>query len=200
MNDGIYMERHSMVQIPKNVMPDIPRPPMPANDNECPGKTRGALIMIRHSYVVTIGIWGGSDIKLEAICYVSQTTKSESLTILNTDPDILPRIDYERNIGLDSWVPEYSTDYLSSEYALSTKNTEKPSKTIKKTTSSDYSIGQTIELPSYEKALIDRSTSESHIVYPSLDTLDLYDSNIPLRLVSSEQVSKLLLEAMNDHI
>ena len=194
-NDGIYIEREVNIQIPLDVKPDFPRPPLSLTDDVCPGLTRGAFIMIRHSYILTIGIWGGNDLKLEAICYISPTTKKECIELLEQQPDIMPNLDYDRNIGLENWVPDYLMDY-SKQLLPDFVNNPRYRTPMKPM---NIEIDE-IKPPLYEQALVGRSTDAYHLVFPTIDTLDLTGKRDPVLLRDSKLVEYLMNEAMSDNI
>ena len=204
MNDGIFIERSIKLRLPDTVNFDVPRPLPPKNDNICRGTTRGAFVMIRHTFVVTIGVWGGSDIKLEAICYVSQTNKKECLCILQDEPEILPNLDYERNIGLEDWVPAYSNVYNTEDCAHESALKSHLMKVEEAKLSVPanpklYNLNQSVP-PAYEESLIDRSTHETYVVTAEQDSISLTNPRFATKLVNAKSVEQQLHDAIEDSI
>jgi hypothetical protein len=63
---------------------------------------------IRHVYKVTIHLLNYESTTVEAGCYVSAVNKKSCERLFLTDPEILPSLDYDKLIGIENWVPEYS--------------------------------------------------------------------------------------------
>jgi hypothetical protein len=66
------------------------------------------LLEIRHSVRITIQLYCADTITLESPVIVSCIGKKECEDILEKFPEIVPALDYERAMGTDIWVPEYS--------------------------------------------------------------------------------------------
>ncbi|KAJ3307434.1 hypothetical protein HDV03_000082 [Kappamyces sp. JEL0829] len=110
-SDGIYVERSAKITIPGtgDFNPTTARPVIPADDHICKfTRPRDGFIQIRHSIVVTIELKASDTISIEAGCYLSGLGKADIQKMLDEDPEVMPTLDYNKVVGIECWVPEYT--------------------------------------------------------------------------------------------
>jgi hypothetical protein len=81
------------------------------------------LIEVRHSIQVKIDFFGHDRILMESGVILSSVSRTECEAILDLYPEIVPALDYEKVVGTEVWVPEYTEKDAISE-ALRTLSTE----------------------------------------------------------------------------
>lgn len=66
------------------------------------------LLEIRHSIQVKIEFFGHDRILMESGVILSSVSRTECEAILDLYPEIVPALDYEKVVGTEIWVPEYT--------------------------------------------------------------------------------------------
>ncbi|KAI8924821.1 hypothetical protein BC831DRAFT_463728 [Entophlyctis helioformis] len=110
--DGIHIETETVLHVPPlgSFAPTSPKPVLPDTDAICQRfRQRPAFQQVRHSIQVSIDFWGGADrISIESGVYLSSVGRADVENVLDSDPEILPTLDYDKMVGIEVWVPEYS--------------------------------------------------------------------------------------------
>lgn len=108
-NNGIFCKGSALLHTPaeRDFVPTTPKMYIPPDDHICKGNVRPLLIQIRHSIRITIRLIGGENLLLETGCYMLPFTLKKCHNLIEQEPLIMPTIDYEKEIGLEVWVPAY---------------------------------------------------------------------------------------------
>jgi hypothetical protein len=106
--DGIFCHGVTELRIPERggFVPTSPRLVIPANDHICKRK-RPAFAKISHSFKFTISMMGHEEVVIERGCYLLSVGLKDCDKLLISDAEIVPSFDYEKEIGIEDWVPEY---------------------------------------------------------------------------------------------
>jgi hypothetical protein len=113
--DGIYCQAETELKIPAtgSFCPTSPKFAYPPDDHICKHNKRPPLARIFHSVKLQIDLINAEPITIDSGCYLLSVGRKEILKVLDTDPEIMPPLDYERVVGLEVWVPTYNeTDPL----------------------------------------------------------------------------------------
>ncbi|KAI9017842.1 hypothetical protein BC832DRAFT_537064 [Gaertneriomyces semiglobifer] len=107
--DGLYAESEITLRIPElgsfsptTAKPPLP-PPVPENSAPLP-----AHIEVRHTLQVAIEFIGADKLVMESVCVLSSVSQTDIAALLDTDAEVVPGLDYEKVVGKEVWVPEYS--------------------------------------------------------------------------------------------
>ncbi|KAH6571818.1 hypothetical protein BASA60_006995 [Batrachochytrium salamandrivorans] len=109
--DGIYVENEYTLHVPSlgGFTPSTAKPVIPTDDYICrKPNPRDAILQVRHSVLVTIDFVGAERISIESGAYLLSVGHDECARVLDEHPEILPPLDYDKIVGVEIWVPEYS--------------------------------------------------------------------------------------------
>jgi hypothetical protein len=67
-------------------------------------------VRIFHNVKLVIDLVNAESIVIEAGCYLLSVGRKDIFNVLDSDPDLMPCLDYERVVGLEEWVPTYTKD------------------------------------------------------------------------------------------
>lgn len=218
--DGIYAEDEVVLHIPSvgGFTPSTPRL-YPLQDYPCPYKRpRDAFMQVQHTLQVNIHLLNADKIAIESGVFLSCIGRSECARVHQEDPEILPTLDYDKVVGIQEWVPEYTqdnVDFLSPQSPPSTTNipaspapiyiepqtisttAESPTKSNANPNIPPIERNETSDVPSSSLSLHTADSNISETTAPPLD---------PLRLSLMKQqpdiapIDYLIADAMNDSI
>ncbi|KAL2915306.1 hypothetical protein HK105_205171 [Polyrhizophydium stewartii] len=109
--DGMYVENATILHVPAlgGFAPSTAKPIIPDDDHICKKiRPRKALLQVRHSVQVSIEFIGAEKMSIESGVYLLPVGHDECVRVLDEDPEILPNLDYDKIVGIEVWVPEYS--------------------------------------------------------------------------------------------
>ncbi|KAJ3016647.1 hypothetical protein HKX48_003924 [Thoreauomyces humboldtii] len=106
--DGLYAESETVLRIPSvggyapttakiQIPPFVPVGQLPAH------------VEVRHSLQVTIEFIGADKLVMESGCILSSVGRDDCGELLESSPELVPPLDYDKIVGGDMWVPEYTT-------------------------------------------------------------------------------------------
>ncbi|KAI9203587.1 uncharacterized protein BJ171DRAFT_137120 [Polychytrium aggregatum] len=109
--DGLYAETEVVLRIPSRggFYPTTPRSneePLPDHDIQT-GQTP-ARIDVKHSIQITIELEGAEKIVVECGCCLTSVGKKECAALLESEPHLVPTLDYDKVVGGEVWHPPYS--------------------------------------------------------------------------------------------
>jgi hypothetical protein len=67
-------------------------------------------VRIFHNVKFVIDLVGAESLVIEAGCYLLSVGRKDIFNVLDSDPELMPCLDYERVVGLEEWVPTYTKD------------------------------------------------------------------------------------------
>ena len=108
LKGGIYCSDIVKLQIPKrgDFIPTTPKPIIPEDDFSCK-EYRPPLVRVFHTAKVVIEMQNAETITMESGLYLVSVGMKDCQRIMESEPDLLPRLDYEKVVGLEQWVPPY---------------------------------------------------------------------------------------------
>ncbi|KAJ8328346.1 hypothetical protein O5D80_003704 [Batrachochytrium dendrobatidis] len=109
--DGLYVENETTLYIPSlgGFTATTAKPVIPSENYICQKlNPREAILQVRHSVHVTIDFIEAERISIESGVYLLSVGHEECAYVLDNHPEILPTLDYDKIVGIETWVPEYS--------------------------------------------------------------------------------------------
>ncbi|TPX72135.1 hypothetical protein SpCBS45565_g00735 [Spizellomyces sp. 'palustris'] len=107
--DGLYAESETVLRIPSlgGFAPSTAKitnpPPVPAEGTLLP-----AHVEVRHSLQVIIEFIGADKLVMESGCVLASVGKDDCDVLLREEPALVPPLDYDKVVGGEVWVPEYT--------------------------------------------------------------------------------------------